>query len=214
MQRANSLSKLSLPARFGVAFLLVTLTGLVYFVVFHSDIQTSLDSETSRHGQLEATLEETRAAEHNYQKDLAELADRQQRQRELSKILPATTESAAFLSAVQNVANVAGVNLKAWTPQAEVPQKFYAKVPMKLELSGRYHQIAKFFYNVGQLERIINMEDISILEPQEHRQEPSEELLVQVQVLATAFHLLENEGQPDPARRQRNIDPAATTEEL
>ncbi|MGC4091903.1 MAG: hypothetical protein QM756_29280 [Polyangiaceae bacterium] len=39
---------------------------------------------------------------------MTELTERQQRQRELNKILPTTSEYPAFLSAVQNVANVSG----------------------------------------------------------------------------------------------------------
>ena len=40
------------------------------------------------------------------------------------------------------------------------PQEFFAKVPMKLTLAGKFHQVAKFFYGVGQLDRIINIENI------------------------------------------------------
>ena len=69
------------------------------------------------------------------------------------------------MSAIQNVANVAGVSLMSWNPRDEVPETFYARVPMSIELKGRYHQIAKFFYSVGQLDRIINVEDISISSP-------------------------------------------------
>ena len=43
----------------------------------------------------------------------------------------------------------AGIDLKGYAPKEEVPQAFYAKVPMSLELSGRFHQIAKFAYEIG-----------------------------------------------------------------
>ena len=105
-------------------------------------------------------LAQARKAEFAYQKDLAELTERQQRQRELNKILPMASEYPAFLSAIQNVANVSGVQLAAWSPSAEVAEQFYARVPMKLTLVGRYHQVAKFFYGVSQLDRIINLENI------------------------------------------------------
>ena len=44
-------------------------------------------------------------------------------------------------------------------------QKFFARVPMKLTLPGKFHQIAKFFYGVGQLDRIINIENIASASP-------------------------------------------------
>ena len=53
-----------------------------------------------------------------------------------NKALPAETEAPAFLSALQQVANVSGVDLKAWQPMEEQSQNFYAKFPMKLEIDG------------------------------------------------------------------------------
>jgi type IV pilus assembly protein PilO len=181
------LAKLNRGAKVVIGGVLVALTAVVYFVVFHNDLQTSVDSAKTELSKHTAELADAEAAKQAYQKDLAELADREQRQRELSKILPQTTEYPAFLSAIQGVANITGVTLVAWSPQEEAPQDFYARVPMKLVLSGRYHQVAKFFYQVGQLDRIINMENISMLDPKAK----GGDIVLRVEALATAFHLVE-----------------------
>jgi type IV pilus assembly protein PilO len=188
----SALSRLTMPAKIGIGAALMILSGVVYFVVFYGDLATSIKAEQGRERQLKDDLGEAQKAQHAYQLDLAELSDRQQRQRELNKILPATTEYPAFLSAVQSVANVAGVNLSGWFPQGEAPDQFYARVPMKIELEGRFHQIAKFFYNVGQLDRIINMENITITEPKVK----GDEVVLKVSALATAFHSIEDKRAP------------------
>jgi type IV pilus assembly protein PilO len=90
---------------------------------------------------------------------------------------------------VQSVANVTGVSLSAWSPQSEVKEQYYARIPMKLELDGRFHQIAKFFYGVGQVDRIINMENISLINPTQK----DEEIYVSVTALATAFRSLDSQ---------------------
>lgn len=180
----SPLTRLNLPAKIGIGAVLLALSGVVYFVVFYGDLATEIKAEQGKERQLRDQLDDAKKAQRAYQLDLAELADRQQRQRELNKILPATTEYPAFLSSVQSVANVAGVNLAAWTPQDEVPDVFYARVPMRLEFEGRFHQLAKFFYNVGQLDRIINVENISMTEPHGN----GDEVLLKVSCLATAFH--------------------------
>ena len=173
----------------------MALAGVVYFVVFYGDLATDIKAEEGKERQLRADLEDAKKAQHAYQLDLAELADRQQRQRELNKILPATTEYPAFLSAIQSVANVAGVNLAAWTPGDEAADVFYARVPMRLEFDGRFHQLAKFFYNVGQLDRIINIENISMTDPHPK----GDEVILRVSALATAFHSIEDKRQPAAA---------------
>ena len=188
MARAETaLSKLPLAAKIGIGAGLLAVTFVAYFVIFYGDLASSIKAAESKEKQLREQLAQARKAEFEYQKDLNDLAERQQRQRELNKILPTSTEYPAFLSSIQNVANVAGVALTAWTPNPEVTQQFYARVPMKLELVGRYHQVAKFFYGVGQLDRITNVENIVIKDPKEQ----GEDVIVKVEALATAFRAVD-----------------------
>jgi type IV pilus assembly protein PilO len=119
------LTKLPLLAKAGIGALFVVLIGVAYFVVFYGELASSINAEKSRETRLRGELSTARQAEFSYQKDLAELSDRQQRQRELVKILPTETEYPQFLSSVQNVANVAGIALTAWSPMPEVPDQFY-----------------------------------------------------------------------------------------
>lgn len=191
MARESSFSRLPLAARLGIGAGLLGLVAVAYFVVFYGDLASSIKAAENREKQLREELSEARKVEFAYQKDLAELNERRDRARELQKILPSNTEYPSFLSSVQGVANVAGVGLTAWTPQEETAEQFYARVPMKLELTGRYHQVAKFFYGVGQLERIINMENISITDPKVEAGDTT----VKVEVLATAFRVLDESQQ-------------------
>jgi type IV pilus assembly protein PilO len=174
------------------------LIGVAYFVVFYGDLASSITAEKTKEERLRTELSTARQNEFSYQKDLAELSDRQQRQRELVKILPIDTEYPAFLSALQNVANVAGIALTAWSPMPEVPDQFYSRVPMKLSLRGRYHQVAKFFNGVGQLDRVINMENISLTDPKPD----GEDTVLRVDALATAFRA-KPEGQASATSDKR-----------
>ena len=187
MARSDALTRLPILAKFAVGLGLVGVLAIAYFVVFYGDLSNSINTAKSEEQRLRKDLEEARKAEFAYEKDLAEFTLRQQRQRELNKMLPTNTEYPAFLSAVQNVANVTGVTLTAWSPSSEVPEQFYARVPMKLELSGRFHQVAKFFYGIGQLDRIINMENISLGDPKP----VGDDIVLKVEGLATAFRAVE-----------------------
>lgn len=183
----TSISRLAAPAKLGLTLGALVLCAAGYYFLFHSDVTDALASAQTTGTGLVETLNKARSAEQAYQKDLAELAEREQRQKELNQILPATTEYPQFLSAVQSAANVSGVSLSAWTPRDKVPGKYYARVPMKVELTGRFHQIARFFYNVGQLDRIINMENISMTDPTR----VDDEMMLKTEALATAFHVIE-----------------------
>ena len=62
----------------------------------------------------------------------------------------------------------------------------YAKVPKKLEKSGKIHQIAKFAFELGKVDRIINVENIELNDPKV----VGDEVILHARCLATAFHAL------------------------
>ena len=180
------LNRLTSTGKSAVIAGVLVLGAIAYYVVFYDDLAKSIDRARAQETSLHADLATARQNEFAYQRDLAELTERQQRQNQLAKVLPNSTEYPAFLSSLQSVSNTSGVTLSAWAPQPEVMEKFYARVPMRLDVEGRFHQIAKFFYGVGQLDRIINMENISMVDPKE----VDKDYVVKVTALATAFRAL------------------------
>jgi type IV pilus assembly protein PilO len=183
---ALNLGRYPLLTKIAVGFIMAGLTAVAYFLLFYSDVSDAIARQKKQELTLKTDLATAQQSEFEYHKDLAELAEKQQKQRELNKILPETTEYPAFLSAVQGVANVSGVSLQGWSPMDEVTQKFFARVPMRLTLQGKFHQVAKFFYGVGQLDRIINIENISLVNPKV----TGSDITIKVDCLATAFHTL------------------------
>jgi type IV pilus assembly protein PilO len=183
---ALSLNRLPLAGKIGVGFFVCGLLGVAYYVLLHTDQAAKIDRERNRTGELETELSKTKQAQASYFADRDELAMRQQKQREWNKVLPTETEAATFLSAIQTVSNISGIDLKAWSPMEEIPQTFYAKVPMRLQITGRFHQIAKFAYEIGKQDRIINMENLELTEPTV----AGEDVIMKATCLATSFHLL------------------------
>src|SRR5262249_46590901 len=141
------------------------LVALTYWVMFYTDVSSKIDAAKTMSSQLNAELATQQQAQASYFADRDELALRQQRQRELNKVLPAEAEQATFLSAIQQVSNVSGIDLQGWTPMDEKSEAFFAKVPMRIDVIGHFHQIAKFAYEIGKLDRIINVENIVLEQP-------------------------------------------------
>ena len=189
-----SLNRLPIAGKIGVGALLVSLLGVAYYVLLHTDVAARIDREKHNTGELEAELSRQNQSKASYFADRDELAMRQQKQRELNKVLPTDTEAATFLSAIQAVSNISGIDLKAWTPLEEVPQAFFAKVPMRMQITGRFHQIAKFIYEVGKQDRIINMENLELGDPKVE----GEDVVLKASCLATTFHLTKKAPPPAP----------------
>jgi type IV pilus assembly protein PilO len=188
---SSTLDRLPLAGKIGVGLLFMTLVGALFFVFVYEDLSNDLQQAKQREVSLNNELSAAQTAKEAYQRDRDEKIRSEARAEQTKKVLPDDPETPAFLASLQQTATVAGINLTSWSPVDEVPQEFFAKVPMKLTISGRFHQIARFFHGVGQLDRIINMEDIQMKLAQPKNtgtvrdQMPEPE--VAVECLATAF---------------------------
>ncbi|MBW2527421.1 MAG: type 4a pilus biogenesis protein PilO [Deltaproteobacteria bacterium] len=198
----SSLQNISLPAKIIIGVVFLALVGAAYFVIFYGEIESDISSTRNQVASLQSELDEAKTARKAFNRDLAEVKRREQLVRKQKTVLPDKAETPTFLASVQTVATISGVNLVAWAPQDETPEDFYAKVPMQLELSGKFHQVARFFYGIGQANRIINIENITMKEDTKSRGskkakkgdaksiELDETQLVKVGCLATAFRAL------------------------
>jgi type IV pilus assembly protein PilO len=182
----SALAKLPLIAKVGIGAGLVVVALFGYWFVFYSEVASKIEGASRQKKALRDELVQQQQAEATYLADRGDLARSEQRAHELNKVLPADAQEDAFLSSVQLASNVAGIDLKGYAPLEEVGQAFYAKIPMRIDLSGKFHQIAKFAYELGKVDRIINVENIELTDPKL----VGDEVILRGRCLATAFHAL------------------------
>ena len=82
----------------------------------------------------------------------------------LLRQLPETTEVESLLVDVSQTGLAAGLEVKKFKPSAEEKKGFYAELPITLEISGSYHQLATFISGIAALPRIVTISDMK-LEP-------------------------------------------------
>ena len=70
-----------------------------------------------------------------------------------------------LLSAISSAGRESGLEIMLFKQKPERFQDFYAEVPVDVLVRGNYHQVATFFDRVGQLDRIVNVSDISMKDP-------------------------------------------------
>jgi type IV pilus assembly protein PilO len=168
----------------GVAVVLLTIG--TYWFVFYSDVATKIGGAERQKKKLHDDLAQAQQAQATYVADRGDLSLHEQRARELNKVLPSDAQEDGFLSSVQQASNAAGIDLKSYSPQPEVAQTFYAKIPMRLEMTGKYHQIAKFAFELGKMDRVINVDSIELSDPKV----VGDDILLHGRCIATAFHAI------------------------
>jgi len=60
------------------------------------------------------------------------------------------------------IAKEEGVQLDSFKPGGMSSMEFYASVPINLKFEGSYHNIARFFYRLSLLERIVSVDKLKM----------------------------------------------------
>jgi type IV pilus assembly protein PilO len=82
----------------------------------------------------------------------------------LLRQLPETTEVESLLVDVSQTGLASGLEIKKFRPSQEEKKGFYAELPITLQVSGSFHQLATFISGLAALPRIVTISDLK-LEP-------------------------------------------------
>jgi type IV pilus assembly protein PilO len=158
----RKLRKLSPPKKVALTAALIGLVGLVDYQFFYSDAAARAESARAQQLDLQAEITGYRRQRGEYLTYRAELRALQSEQRELLRALPKRAEIPTFLASVQEQAELVGLEVLNVGIGSETPQDLYLRIPVKMEVRGTFHQIARFFRNVSELQRIVNIEDLQL----------------------------------------------------
>src|SRR6266850_3557232 len=76
--------------------------------------------------------------------------------------LPGKTEVPSLLVDISQTGLAAGLDEKLFQPAPEVKREFYAELPIKIRLTGSYHELGNFVSGIAALPRIVTLHDIQI----------------------------------------------------
>ncbi len=80
----------------------------------------------------------------------------------LLKQLPNASEVEKLLIDINQAGVGQGLQFDLFQPMGEVRKDFYAELPIKIRLSGTYHELGAFAGDVARLSRIVTLNDIDI----------------------------------------------------
>jgi type IV pilus assembly protein PilO len=158
----QKLTRLKTPIKIAATVGLVAIILGVYGGLFYLDIEDQIKGAHARQQQLKGEKDNYEKRKREYQAYRTELTQLQQEQRELLKALPKKAEIPTFLSNLQEQAELAGLEIVSLTIEAENPMDLYIRIPVRIEVRGTYHTITKFFKNLSELPRIVNVEGLSL----------------------------------------------------
>lgn len=144
----------------------VALVGLLMLVAgYHFVISKTLeDLESRRHAEEQLRQEfltKYRQAVNldAYREQLVQLKESFEAMR---RQLPDSNEIANLLVEITQAGLGRGLEFKLFQPGEARPSGFYAELPISIEVTGSYHQLAEFVSDVAAFPRIVTLHDLSM----------------------------------------------------
>jgi len=162
MSALETLTKTPLPKKIFFLVLLMLVLGAAFWFTVYSPVTEEYSDALSKHDTLQSKLRDAEKRKRTYDEDRQRRDEMQKASTKQFQALPPDTEMSSFLASLNAQSDVVGLEILSVKPQPEEAAEYYARIPVQLELEGTFHQLAKFFFLIGSLDRIINVENINL----------------------------------------------------
>ncbi len=172
------------------SFVFVVASFLFSMVLIYNTQMDEYEQVQSEQDQLWAEFEQKQHQAANFAAYRAQLKDMERSFGAMLRQLPGRTEVPNLLVDISQTGNGAGLDEKLFQPGAELKQDFYAELPIKIRLTGSYHEFGNFVSGIAALPRIVTLHDIQI-QPELPKSVGSDQLVLDL--TAKTYRYLEDD---------------------
>lgn len=150
-------------------------------------LQDQIASAQRQEQRLKKDFEEKQRKVANIDAYRAQLDEMRKSFAGLLRQLPSKTEVASLLNDISQTRVASGLEEDLFQPEADQPREFYAEMPNRIEVTGKFHDIANFVSRVSALPRIVTIHNVD-LSPNKDRNGQ-----LQMKAVAKTYRYLEEE---------------------
>ncbi|MEL7448164.1 MAG: type 4a pilus biogenesis protein PilO [Pseudomonadota bacterium] len=153
------------PLVFRVALIIIIFAavvggGVYYFVI--KDRVPLLERAEAEETTLRGEFERKQGKAANLEAYKEQLAEMRTSFGAMLRQLPGKTEVPNLLVDISQTGLASGLDEKLFQPSNEVRREFYAELPIRIRLTGTYHELGNFVSGIAALPRIVTLHDIKI----------------------------------------------------
>jgi type IV pilus assembly protein PilO len=156
-----------------------------YYFLLYDPLAQDREQQEARRTELAASRIREEQNLRRYNTDVAELARARVHAQSLESVLPNDPDIPGFMRSINALAEASGLAIRLIQPVDERIERYFARIPVQMQVNGTYLSLARFFHSVSQLPRVINMENIKLLTPSEDPN--THEMMLSATLLATTF---------------------------
>ncbi len=185
------------PGRWPLSIRIITvvlvLAGVIGGGIYTFVIKTEkplLERAEREETELRATFEQKQRKAANFDAYKAQLAEIERSFGAMLRQLPGKTEVPNLLVDISQTGLAAGLEEKLFQPLGEVQREFYAELPIKIRLTGSYHELGNFVSGIAALPRIVTLHDVAM-----RPSDPSVPDALVLDVTAKTYRYLDEEAE-------------------
>ena len=181
----KTLADWPLPTKLAaLALLCVAIVVAGWWFIWRGNMET-LELTKQKETELRAVFTTKKNQAINLDAYKKQLVDIEQAFGALLKQLPNKQEMDALITDVNQAGLGRGLQFELFRPEAETVSEFYAETPIKVKVTGSYHDIAAFVSDVAKLSRIVTLQDISM--------EPAKDGVMNMDAVVRTYRYLDDE---------------------
>lgn len=170
----------------GLAGIVLLLSALNFFLVIQP-LQDQIGEQQNQQRALDRQLAEKQEIAQNLNERRREMDILEQKLAEALTELPEKKDIDELLAQLNDVGRKSGLEISRVEPGAETTATFFARIPVKMAVSGNYHEIAMFLQEIANMRRIVNVNNIKLSSPVLK----NEKVVLNSEFLATTFRFVE-----------------------
>lgn len=180
-----------------MAAVVIVLTASNYFLLVSPEEDRITQLEQTK-GALEVQLAEKKEIAQNLTERRKELDSLDQQLQEALTELPERKDIDELLAQLNDVGKKSGLEIAQVAPGNETNANFYAQIPIKMTVSGNYHEIALFMQEIANMRRIVNVNNIKLGQATMK----GEKVVLTSDFLATTFRFVDQGQKPGTPKPQ------------
>ena len=151
-----------LPIKIAIIDILCIILIVAGYFLDTSIQNTALEKVIAEEQQLRNIFSEKQAKAANLEAYKQQLEEMRTSFGTLLRQLPNETEIETLLTDISQTGISSGLEIEYFKPEGLRPKEFYSEYPIKLKVTGHYHEFAEFISGVAALPRIVTVQDIAI----------------------------------------------------
>jgi type IV pilus assembly protein PilO len=164
----EKVEKIKMPIRIAIFAGTIVILAVAFWYFVYDPYSTEIAETEGKIAKLQTEINKAKARAGNLKRFEVEYAEVDAQFQEALKLLPNTKEIPSLLKSITQLGTDSQLEFLLFSPQRERAQDFFMEIPVSIEVSGTYHNVAIFFDKVGQMERIVNILNVSMT-PQKER---------------------------------------------